>query len=76
MKSNEVFQAIAIKLLATMSTETKLAIADSSTNMVRTTPLPAAINKPTGPFRLSTHPGIGSFKLGVTEMKNIWNAVY
>ena len=64
-----IFQAATSKPLATMSTAIKLAIALSSTNIERHTPLPAAISKPTGPFMLSTQPGMGSFKLGVTEIE-------
>ena len=69
-KSIAIFQAVAIRLFATISTEMRLAIACSSTSILRNTPLPAAINKPTGPFKLSTHPGIGSFRLGITKLKN------
>lgn len=32
----------------------------------RKTPLPAPINKPVGPLILSVHPGIGSYRIGIT----------
>lgn len=40
--------------------------------MVLNTPLPAAINKPVGPFILSVHPGTGSFQIGITGIKIIF----
>lgn len=33
-------------------------------------PLPLPMISPVGPFRLSTHPGIGSFQAAVTEIKS------
>lgn len=39
--------------------------------MDRITPLPPATMTPTGPFKLSTHPGTGSLKEGVTASDKI-----
>lgn len=38
-----------------------------SQSILRSTPFPPAMSKPTGPFKLSTHPGSGSLRLGMTK---------
>lgn len=46
--------------------------------MDRITPLPAATMTPTGPFKLSTHPGTGSLYEGVTisDKKKIQKIIF
>lgn len=36
----------------------------------RITPFPAPTNRPIGPLRLSTHPGVGSVADGITVKQN------
>ncbi len=61
-----IFQAMANNPFMAISTGTTSALYSGLHNMVRMTPLPAPIIIPTGPFRLSTHPGSGSCQLGMT----------
>lgn len=62
-------QAIAIIALMAMSTGITSAVNSSATSIERINPFPAATTTPTGPFRLSTQPGIGSSIAGVTETR-------
>lgn len=50
--------------LMAKSTGKKSPYVFGSQYIVFSTPLPAAISKPTGPFRLSVHPGMGSYRIG------------
>lgn len=59
-----------IELIA-MSTGITWAVREPSQSIVRMTPLPAPNMTPTGPFRLSTQPGTGSFSEGHTGEKNL-----
>lgn len=61
---------MAIMALLTMSTGIVSPFLDGSTHIARRTPFPVATATPTGPFILSTHPAIGSFRLAVTAIKN------
>lgn len=69
MVNDPIFQPIAIIALMAKSTGIIWTLFSPLQCIERITPFPAAIMSPTGPFKLSTQPGIGSTLLGHTEIK-------
>lgn len=63
-------QTQAIKALQIMSTGTKSPILSGSQFIECKTPFPVVTAIPTAPFKLSIQPGIGSFKLFMTSIRN------
>lgn len=68
-------QATVIMRLMAMSTGMRSATFSLWHMRVLNTPLPAPASIPVGPFRLSTHPGIGSFHEPVTLNNNKINVM-
>lgn len=64
-----VLQAAAIIKLTTISTGIKSVTFSFRPYMVRKIPLPTAANRPVQPFKLSNHPGTGSFRDGITAKR-------
>lgn len=60
-------QAITINPLHTTSTGIRSAKYSPLQFIDLSTPLPAAMNRPVGPLKLSTQPGMGSFHAGITK---------
>lgn len=65
-----VFHPMAISALIALSTGTICAEYSVLHCIVLNTPLPAATNNPTGPFKLSTQPATGSSIAGHTETEH------
>ena len=64
-------QAITITEFVAMSTGTSCGTVFTSASIVLKTPVPQAVRIPMGPFKVSTQPGVGSYKLGITEISLI-----
>lgn len=62
--------AMTIVALIAISTGTNCALFSPLASIDLITPLPAPTNSPIGPFRLSTHPGSGSFMAGTTKIRH------
>lgn len=63
------FHAQTVIAFMAASTRVKSAIAFGSASVVLTRPLQTPNTKPTGPLKLSIHPGTGSFHDDITSKK-------